>query len=195
MLVAAMQSMACGRAHRVHTACAGRNVYQNSISGSLPTEIGKLGRLTSLYCPSFCLGPWGTLRLCEGAGTSCWWLLYRAWHAASAVHAACAGRSVYQNSISGSLPTEIGLLSRLMSLYGPSLCWGLCFTFKPLRGSRHLVLVAAMQNMACKRASIAHTACAGRNVVQNSISGSLPTEIGQLSGLLWLYGPSLCWGL
>ena len=48
-----------------------------------------------------------------------------------------------------------------------------------------------MQSMALKRASGAHSAYAGRSVNQNSFSGSLPAEIGQLSGLVNLYGPSL----
>ena len=48
------------------------------------------------------------------------------------MHTACAGRDIDQNSISGSLPTEIGLLSRLSTLYGPSLCWGLWYTFETL---------------------------------------------------------------
>ena len=46
-----------------------------------------------------------------------------------------------------------------------------------------------MQSMACKRASGVHAACAARDLEQNSISGSLPTEIGKLSSLENLYGP------
>ena len=57
------------------------------------------------------------------------------------------------------------------------------------------MLVAAIQSMAWGRASGAHTAYTGRYVTQNSISGSLPTEIGMLSSLVILYGPLLCWGL
>ena len=49
MLVAAVQSMAWGRARGAHAACTGRSIEQNSISGSLPTEIGKLSRLATLY--------------------------------------------------------------------------------------------------------------------------------------------------
>ena len=56
MLVAATQSMAQGRARGAHTACAGRYVYQNSISGSLPTEIGQLSSLVRLYGPLPLLG-------------------------------------------------------------------------------------------------------------------------------------------
>ena len=56
MLVAAMQSMAQGRARGAHAACAGRNVKQNSISGSLPTEIGQLSSLGYLYSPSLSAG-------------------------------------------------------------------------------------------------------------------------------------------
>ena len=51
------------------------------------------------------------------------------------------------------------------------------------------MLVAAVQSMTCERARGAHAACAGRYAYQNSISGSLPTEIGQLSSLEQLYGP------
>ena len=55
MLVAAMQSMAWGRASGAHTACTGRNGDQNRISGSLPTEIGLLRSLLCLYDPSLCV--------------------------------------------------------------------------------------------------------------------------------------------
>ena len=48
MLVSAVQSMARRKARGAHTACAGRYVYQNSISGSLPTEIGQLSSLEQL---------------------------------------------------------------------------------------------------------------------------------------------------
>ena len=133
------------RASGVHTACAGRGVHQNHISGSLPTEIGQMSGLVYLYGPfswdfgallreqapcaggcytehgmgedrrsALCmcwqvrpaeqhlrlaahrawpakqtrvsvlalalLGLGYTLRLYEGAGTLCWWLLCRAWH-------------------------------------------------------------------------------------------------------------------
>ena len=51
-----------------------------------------------------------------------------------------------QNSISGSLPTEIGKLSSLVHLYRPSL--SALAPVKALQGSKHLVVVAAMQSMA-----------------------------------------------
>ena len=56
MLVAAIQSMAWGMAGRAHTACTGRSISENSISGSLPTEIRLLSRLQKLYSPSLCSG-------------------------------------------------------------------------------------------------------------------------------------------
>ena len=37
--------------HKQSNTCAARWAYQNSISGSLPTEMGKLHKLTSLYDP------------------------------------------------------------------------------------------------------------------------------------------------
>ena len=54
---------------------------------------------------------------------------------------AYVGSDVGANSISGSLPTEIGKLSNLVKLCGPSLLVGLCHTFEALQGGRHLVLV------------------------------------------------------
>ena len=69
---------------------------------------------------------------------------------------------------------------------------GLWRIVEALQGSKHLVVVAAMQSMAMGEGSGAHSACAGRLVFQNSISGSLPTEIGLLSRLVGLYDPSLC---
>ena len=46
--------VAIKRGSRAYSACAGRDVSQNSISGSLPAEIGKLGRLVNLYILSLC---------------------------------------------------------------------------------------------------------------------------------------------
>ena len=51
------------------------------------------------------------------------------------------------------------------------------------------MLAATMQRMARRRASRAHAAYAGRFVSENNISGRLPTEIGQLSSLVYLYSP------
>ena len=81
MPVAAMQSMAQGRATKAHAAYAGRDVNRNSISGSLPTEIGQLSSLVYLYGPLSLLKNFSKLlSLCKGGGTLCWWLLCRAWH-------------------------------------------------------------------------------------------------------------------
>ena len=48
-----------------------------------------------------------------------------------------------------------------------------------------------MHIMAIGTGSGAHSACTGREGRQNRISGSLPAEIGKLSSLVDLYGPSL----
>ena len=57
------------------------------------------------------------------------------------------GRHVHHNSISGSLPTEIGKLNSILHLYDSlSLQW-LWHTLEALQGSMHLGLVAAMQSI------------------------------------------------
>ena len=170
MLVAAVQSMACGRASRAHAACACRHIPQNSISGSLPTEIGLLSSIETLYRPSLCWELWYTFQALQGCRRL---VLEAAMHStacgpASGAHTACACRKVQQNRISGTLPTEIGLLSSIKTLYGPLLCWELESTFEALQGSMHLVLVAdtqtghGMREGKRARASGAYTTCACR---------------------------------
>ena len=108
---------------------AGRIVSRNQITGSLPTEIGNVGSLQALHSPSYC--PFS-------ASVSGWILsLIWGWEQAACKGAAMqsiaeageqiglfpfAGRIVSRNQITGSLPTEIGNLSSLESLYSPSCC-------------------------------------------------------------------------
>ena len=113
-------------------------------------------------------------------------------------------QSVCNMALAGTLK-RIASRARCQRRLACSAAFGVCtfpcsagsflYTSEALQESRHFVLVAAMHNMACGRASRAHTACACRAVQENSISGSLPTEIGPLSSLVYLYALSLSLGL
>ena len=76
-------------------------------------------------------------------------------------------RALHKNMITGSLPTEIGLLTSLSELY--SLPFKLIFLFFPF----------------FFRTSPSHSIAS--NIGFNFLSGTLPTEIGALSNLISLY--------
>ena len=101
------------------------------------------------------------------------------------------------NPITGSLPTEIGNLGSLGFLYSPSCCpfsaFVHCWILSLIWGWEQAACKdAAMQSMSEVGDWISLPPFAGRLVAGNQITGSLPTEIGNLSSIEMLYSPSCC---
>ena len=119
-------------------------LHQNSLSGSIPAELGDLVNLTILYLPQNSLS--GSIPPELGDLVNLQTL------------------SLYNNSLSGTIPDELGQLSSLVTLYLDN---------NQLSGSIPVEL-GNLTNLTLL------------SLTQNSLSGSIPAELGNLTNLTWL---------
>jgi hypothetical protein len=139
-------------------AAARRNLGNNTFGGTLPSELGALTALRRLRVP-LCEVPW--LRE-AAAGGLC----------SEAVQAAAARRIVDNNLFDGTLPSELGAIAALTMLWVPvpEVPWT-----EGGGGGRTVLRAQAL-------------AAARRNLPNNQLSGTLPSELGALTalGMLWV---------
>jgi Leucine-rich repeat (LRR) protein len=123
----------------------GLNLSGNSLTGSIPTELGLLSNLTDLYLYGNLLT--GTIPTELGLLSNLTWL------------------SLDNNSLTGSIPTELGLLSNLTTLH--LCCNSLTGSIPTELGNLSNLTVLFLE--------------------RNSLTGSIPTELGLLSRLRRLF--------
>jgi Leucine-rich repeat (LRR) protein len=145
------------------------NFFGNSLTGSIPTEIGSLSSLTELSFSANSLT--GSIPTEIGSLSSLTKL------------------SVYTNSLSGLIPTEIGSLTSLtyLGFYINSLSGSIPTEIGSLTGLTQLSFSVNSLTGSIPTEIGSLTSLTELYFTGNSLSGSIPSEIGSLSSLTTLY--------
>ena len=144
-------------------------LYDNSLTGSIPAELGNLTNLTTLYLYRNSLS--GSIPAELGNLTNLWFLHLNNNSLSGGIPAELGNltnlTTLYldNNSLSGSIPTELGNLMNLTTLYLQN---------NSLSGS----IPAELGNL---------TNLWFLHLNNNSLSGSIPTELGNLTNLADLF--------
>ncbi len=174
-------------------------LYSNSLSGSIPTEIGNLTNLISLYLGNNSLS--GSIPTEIGNLTNLRNLGLSNNSLSGSIPTEIGNLTnlislwLSNNNLSGSIPTEIGNLTNLISLWlsNNNLSGSIPTEIGNLTNLRNLWLSNNNLSGAIPTEIGNLTNLIGLGLYSNSLSGAIPTEIGNLTNLsdLYLYSNSL----
>jgi hypothetical protein len=139
-----------------------RSLYQNSLTGTLPTELGTMDALSTLCVCPLTHHAW-TRALSPGCGLSA---------AATWVY-----RALRSNYLTGTLPTELGTMT------GAHASGWVCVR----RPHPPRLDVCAVTGLWAERGGYVEEC---RELNNNGFAGTLPTELGTMDALLGLWVPS-----